>query len=110
MASPEERKALNEATFRSANEVLEGKATAIVDDVHGPLPFLCECPRLDCTDVVLATLGEYEEVRSGPSRGIAATGHEDPDVENVVAWTDRFVVTEKVGRAGEVFAEMDRRS
>lgn len=110
MADPDARKALNENTFREANEQLERNATVNVGvDSDSPVPFLCECPRIECTAVVLVTLAEYEDVRSDPRRGLCATGHEDPKIEDVVAQTDRFVVTEKFGRAGDVFAETDGR-
>jgi hypothetical protein len=111
MTTAAERKALNENMFRSANERLERGATELVGvDGESPIPFLCECPRQECTDVVLVTISEYERVRSNPRRGLAAAGHEDPEIENVVDQTDRFIVTEKFGRAGDVFAETDERT
>ena len=64
MVTPEERKALNEGTFRDANERLERAAEGILDGAdETPVPFLCDCPRMDCTEVVLLTLREYERVR-----------------------------------------------
>jgi hypothetical protein len=111
MTSSAERKALNEDTFRNANETLEqGAKTIVGPDAEMPVPFLCECPRLECTEVVLVTIPEYEAVRSDPRRGFAVAGHEDPAIENVVERTDRFLVTEKFGRAGEVFMETDERT
>ena len=111
MATPAERKAQNELAFRGANESLGRGARELVgaDEPSSLIPFLCECPRVDCTQVALLTLAEYEEVRSGGELGMAALGHEDPEIERVVAQNDRFTVTEKFGRAGEVHAETDRR-
>jgi hypothetical protein len=60
--------------------------------------------------VVLLTLAEYEVVRSVPERGIAKWEHEDLEVEVVVDRNQRFLMTEKFGRAGEVHAERDPRS
>ena len=74
------------------------------------VPFLCECPQMACTQVVLLTLGEYEQVRSGSRQGLAALGHEDPEVENVIDRNDRFVMTEKFGRAGEIHEARDVRN
>jgi hypothetical protein len=102
---------LNEGAFGDANESLEHGAVEVIGVDDGRrVPFLCECPRMDCTQVVLLTLGEYEQVRSGSRQGLAALGHEDPEVENVIARNERFVMTEKFGRAGEIHAETDKRS
>jgi hypothetical protein len=111
MATSAERKAHNEGIFRNANEKLEQKAKVLLGaDGEATIPFLCECPRPDCTAVVLLTLAEYEVVRSVPERGIAKWDHEDPEVEVVVERNERFLMTEKFGRAGEVFAARDPRS
>ncbi len=63
----------------------------------------------ECREIVLMTLDEYEHVRARGERGLAAVGHNDPAIEQVVARNDRFVVTEKFGRAGEVHRETDPR-
>ena len=111
MPNPEERKGLNEATFREANERLEAGARELIGaDDDSLVPFLCECPRMDCTQVVLLTLAEYEYVRSDGSRGMAVPGHQDETVERLVSQTDRFVVTEKFGPAGDVVVDSDPRS
>ena len=111
MTTPAERKALNEGTFRQANEVLDKGAREIVDAQDDSLvPFLCECPDPSCRQVVLLTLGEYEEVRSTRQGGFATLGHEDLSIERVVAQNDRFVTTEKFGRAGEVHEETNPRA
>ncbi len=111
MATSAERKAHNEGVFREANEKLEESAKVILGaEADATVPFLCECTRPDCTAVVLLTLAEYEVVRSVPERGFAKWDHEDPEVEVVVDWNERFVMTEKFGRAGEVHAARDPRS
>ena len=111
MATSPERKALNEGTFRDANEHIEQKAVELVGvEDEQFVPFLCECPNMDCTEVALLTLKEYENVRSGSRQGLAVLGHEDPTVERVLERNERFVMTEKFGRAGEVHADNDDRS
>lgn len=111
MATAAERKAENEGTFRNANERLnDGARNVLEGDATGRVPFLCECPRMECMEIVLLTLSEYEQVRSGGERGIAALGHDDPTIERVIDRTDRFLITEKFGVAGEVHQEGDPRA
>ena len=111
MATAQERKALNENTFRRANEQMEQKAAVLLGEEQlSRVPFVCECPRQSCTDVVLVTLSEYERVRAGPRRGLAVPGHEDLEIERVVERHDGFLVTEKLGRAGEIYGDEDPRS
>jgi hypothetical protein len=110
VGSAAERKAENEGRFRAANENLNEAAKDILAPGDGaPVPFLCECPRMECTAVVLLTLAEYEHARADGTRGFAALGHEDPEVERVVDQKDRFVMTEKFGEAGEVHDDNDPR-
>ena len=111
MATADERKALNEATFRRANEQLEERAAALLgDDGSAAVPFLCECPRQDCTQVLLATFPEYERVRADARWTLTIPGHEDLEIERIVERTTRFVITEKLGRAADVAVEQDPRS
>ena len=111
MATSAERKALNEGTFRDSNEKIEKRAVEIIGVGDGGLvPFLCECPQMECTEIALLTLKEYEQVRSGSRQGLAVLGHEDPTIETVLQRNDRFVVTEKFGRAGAVHEENDDRN
>ena len=111
MTTSPERKALNEGTFRDANEQIEQKAVELVGvEDEQFVPFLCECPQMDCIQVALLTLKEYQNVRSGGRQGLAVLGHEDPTIERVLERDERFVMTEKFGRAGEVHARNDDRS
>ena len=111
MTTSAERKALNEGRFRDANEQIEQKAVELVGvDDQQFVPFLCECPQMDCTNIALLTLKEYEAVRSDGRQGLAVLGHEDPAIERVLERNERFVMTEKFGPAGEVHAHEDDRS
>jgi hypothetical protein len=106
-----ERKALNEGRFRDANEQIGQKAVDLVGvEDEQFVPFLCECPQMDCTQIALLTLKEYDKVRSGGKQGLAVLGHEDPTIERVLERNERFVMTEKFGRAGEVHEQNDDRS
>lgn len=108
MESEEQRRvARNEALFRETNEAIERGQWR--DDARKQIRFRCECSRLDCGEAVEATLAEYEHVRSFPRRFLVLAGHELPEVETVVSGTDRYVVVEKKGEAGEVAAATDPR-
>jgi hypothetical protein len=107
--TPAERKAINEGAFRQANEKLQRAANDLDFRTDSLIPFLCECPRQECREIVMLTLREYEEVRSNGRRGLAAVGHEDRSIERVLAQNNRFVTTEKFGEAGDVHAEGDPR-
>ena len=100
----EERIARNQATFRDANQRIVGAAGDIGVD-PASVPFICECARESCTDVLLIELPEYEAVRRNPRRFLHAPGHED-DTGKVVQVQAGYVVAEKTGRAGEVAEEL----
>jgi len=63
-----ERIALNESTFREANERIEAAADKM--DLVGPVPFICECPDRTCTQIVRVTLDGYEDVRQHPEQPV----------------------------------------
>jgi len=102
---------LNEGTFRYAKWRIEQTAVDVIGvDDDELVPFLCECPQMECMQVALLTLEEYEQVRSGGKQGLAVLGHEDLTVETVLERNERFVMTEKFGRAGEVHVQNDDRN
>jgi hypothetical protein len=85
-----QRVAMNEATFRKVNEVMEER-----QDPSGLLTFLCECGRLDCSELIQLTLIEYEDVRESSRRFAMVDGHEIFETEEIVERHDRYVVVEK---------------
>jgi hypothetical protein len=92
----EERIAKNNLIFRAANETIRAKA----DEYNAPLeriPFLCECPVLDCRELVLLTLAEYKGVRADPAHFLTASGHEEPEkpLGTIVSREDGYVIVEK---------------
>lgn len=107
-----ERVARNQSTFRDANERIERTAARFIEVEQ--VPFICECPRRDCTEVIRLSLAEYELIRGDGRRFFAASGHETCVVEGemVAKVVDRgplFSVLEKVGEAGHVARELDPR-
>jgi hypothetical protein len=103
----QERIALNESTFREANERIEAAADKMA--LVGPAPFICECADRACTEIVRLTLDDYEAVRQHPRRFFSAPGHQQLAVEAgaavVIEHKAGYVIAEKVGEAGKVAEE-----
>ena len=103
------RAARNEALFREVNERLENLAHTF-EQVAGPgTSFACECADLDCLKQVAMSVDEYERVRSHPNQFVVLPGHVDPEVENVLAENERYVVVAKIGAAAEIATASDPR-
>ena len=107
-----ERIAQNQSRFREVNEQIE--ATADRMRMTGAIPFVCECPRPTCTEIVRMSLEEYEEVRQYDRRFFVVPGHQDVALTSgagVVTGHDqdgRFVLVDKIGVAGEIAEERYR--
>lgn len=102
--------ARNDAVFRAANEQIDAFAKSVDGTADGPLPFLCECADVTCTDIVRITSSEYEALRRDPVWFATVRGHEgDEEWARVVHVNDRYAVVEKLGAAAEVAAELDPR-
>jgi hypothetical protein len=106
MSADDERRALNEAVFREANERIEAAARRAPAAVT---QFLCECSDAGCASSIPIVIAAYEEVRATPSWFVVAPGHEDEDIEDVVERHDDYVVVEKRGVARVLAAETDPR-
>ncbi len=106
----QERIARNDARFREANEsILRSADEHGVGDGDGLLPFLCECAVRECTQIVRLSRDEYTEVRSNPRWFINAADHMDDQRCSIVRSTERYMVVEKLDRAGEVAERLDPR-
>jgi hypothetical protein len=105
--SREERVARNESLFREANERIKEAQ----EEVPTESEYLCECGDPECTEPISLTLREYEEVRREPTHFAILPGHEDPEIEQVVAWNERFVVVEKTDpKAARIATREDPRA
>jgi hypothetical protein len=102
----------NNARFRAANDEIEEAATDHGLEDARPVPFICECSDGRCTTIIRLTLDEYREMRAHPRRFAHAPGHEEamPGVVRPVERTDRYVVVEKLGPAGEAADRTARHS
>ncbi|MDQ2967504.1 MAG: hypothetical protein M3R37_04195 [Actinomycetota bacterium] len=97
-----DRIARNNFTFRDANEQIRAKA----DEYDAPverIPFLCECPKPDCTEILRLTLGEYTDVRANPAHFFVVPEHEwaESAVAHVVSREGGYIVMEKDEDIGE---------
>ena len=103
----EERLAKNESLFRSVNENIAEVAGTLGRDT--PYEFVCECSTADCVDLIVLTLGEYEQVREVGTHFFMVPAHVDDGIERVVATHDTYVVVEKLGVAAVVVDAEDPR-
>lgn len=98
------RMAETQARFREANEKIE--TTAYNTQLLGPVPFICECANVDCTEIVRLELDEYEDGRQNPRRFFVAPGHAGPAVAAgaavIVDETPGYTLVDKIGVAGEI--------
>jgi hypothetical protein len=103
--------ALNQSTFRSANERIERAAQSHHFDPNQRVPFICECADPRCRELVMLSLADYEAVRAHPERFFLAAGHEDVDEphERILEAEQGYVVAEKIGTAGFVAKRLDPR-
>jgi hypothetical protein len=104
-----ERIARNDAAFRAANERIRARA----EEAGRPtrIPFLCECAREDCTEIVWLTPDVYEAIRADPRHFFNAPGHDrfGGHAVEVVRDAGSYLVIQKVGRAAEVVEALDPR-
>jgi hypothetical protein len=107
----EDRIARNEALFRSVNErVRELVTTAGARDQDPAASFVCECGRADCAATLELTVAQYEHVRADPTHFFVVSGHETPEVEEVVERHDRYDVVRKHPEEAQIAIETDPRS
>lgn len=83
----------NEETFASANERIGASAERY--DFDQLVPFICECSRTTCTETVRLTVETYRQAKNGGDAFILLPGHEDPQVEKIVAHGNGYVLVEK---------------
>jgi hypothetical protein len=105
-----ERSAKNQATFRDANERIEEAAAKLLDGDEAP--FICECPNLDCTELIRVPFAVYAAVREHGQRFLVSPGHEictvgDIRIARVTERCDGYSIMDKVGEAAEVAQQLD---
>lgn len=84
----------NSFLFREVNQRIRDVSASWIDTSE-PVGFLCECGDRDCIDVLELGVADYEAIRSVPNRFLVRQGHELPDVDDVVARVNGYVIVEK---------------
>ena len=108
MDDRERRLAENERLFREVNEGIEKAALRQGQDGH-VYDFLCECSNLDCGFVLELDLETYEHARADPAVFVIASGHELPEIEDVILRGPDYEFVRKRGEAGRVARKDDPR-
>ena len=105
----QERVARNDALFREANEGIQQAATTY--DVLEQIPFICECTDESCRELLVLSMGEYEEVRRNPRHFLNVPGHvrAAQGAAEVVDERGRYTIVEKTGYAGDLVERLDPR-
>jgi hypothetical protein len=83
----------NQRRFRLANEEIDRARIQLGFDGDA-VPFLCECPDLECTDVLALSPDEYAQARAEDDRFVLLPGHVPPG-EDIVARHNGYVITRK---------------
>jgi uncharacterized protein len=108
-AERQARAARNQLLFRAVNDRLKGLAEAF-QFIAEHTTFTCECADKTCVEPMLMSIDEYETLRGHRNRFAVLPGHADPDVEDVVDTTERYVVVEKSGAGARIAEQNDARS
>jgi hypothetical protein len=83
----------NEVIAREINEGIEEAIASRTPEGHARM--LCECGKPDCELLIAISVSEYEDVHRDARRFVVVKDHVIPEVERVVAETERFTVVEK---------------
>jgi hypothetical protein len=101
----DERAAQNEAMFRTVNRELEQATREAGGGPADQLEVLCECGNEGCSAMLTLTISEYDEIHRQNDQFVVVPGHENPELERVVAQKELYLVVDKVGEAEEIVEE-----
>ena len=103
------RQARNEALFREVNDrIVELDESAQAWSLDGTIDVFCECgAEGGCGERLTVTVRVYEKVRQQDDRFLVRPGHETPELETAVEWTDGYVIVDKLP-AAEPYVQDDQ--
>lgn len=96
MSDQDQRRALNEATFRRVNEEIAELESAWE---MRELRIVCECGSIECAAPLTVSMREYETARSDPRTFLVQLGHNDPEIERIVDTRGDHHLVQKIGDA-----------
>jgi hypothetical protein len=102
-AERELRAAQNQMLFRSVNDRIRE-----VGELSGSPPeleFACECADDTCIEKIRLSKLQFLAIESEENRFIVLRGHEVPEVEDIVAERDGFLIVSKRGAGAEFVKE-----
>jgi hypothetical protein len=102
-----ERAARTQSAFREVNEHIE-QLNKGVEPAGGLMQLVCECADVNCVEQLEMPTSDYDAIREHPNRFFVAVGHVYPDVEQVVAQQNGYVVVKKF--AEDIARERDPRA
>jgi hypothetical protein len=105
----DERVARNEAMYRAVNRELQRASEETGADANDQLEVLCECGREGCSTTLTLTSTEYDEAHAQRDRFVVTSGHENPQIERVVARKEQYLIVDKFGEAEKVTEAEERR-
>lgn len=109
MSGREERIGLNEAVFREVNDRIDGLSETFQLGEQA-LDLICECGDASCVQRISMTHKEYEELRAESHYFAVCPGHEEPDVESVVARRGKYdIVAKDQGQPKRIAEQTDPR-
>jgi hypothetical protein len=92
--------------FRCINDRMRDlQQNWLVDDYD----VMCECRDLSCMTVIRMSPEEYEAVLAEPGKFVVVAGHEQPQLEHVVARRERYAVVAENLRVSPWKAQPDTR-
>lgn len=99
--------ARNQSLFREVNERVQQLQRGWTP--LSEIDFVCECADEACMAPISMPVSEYEEIRKHAERFFVRPRHIYPEVEVVVAKSDRYWTVEKVADAAPIAAALDPR-
>ena len=98
------RAAQNQMLFRSVNDQIMEAGEKLGDSTE-ELDFACECADDLCVEKIRLSPHQFLGIESETNRFIVRRGYEVPEVEDVIAERDGFLLVSKSGAGAEFVKE-----
>jgi hypothetical protein len=95
MSEHTRRLGAHEAVFRTVNEEIESLNRGIVQVSDLTMHVVCECGDLSCAQQLVVPVSEYERVRAKSTLFLVHPGHDQGEVEELLAQTEHYAVVRK---------------